>query len=118
LNIFFAWVLPFILVLLANITFTCSVNLADITSDGSADVNATFLSPIYVVPGVATLSIICLTCLSLPLVIYSFKKADVIKRITMKINNSWSFYSIIGFFYILLCIVSYAFSFFIGSLVI
>ncbi|MDR0675237.1 MAG: hypothetical protein LBF36_03185 [Mycoplasmataceae bacterium] len=118
LNIFFAWILPFILVLLANITFTCSVNLKDITGQSALNVNATFLSPVYVVPGVATLSIICLMCLSLPLVIYSFKKADVIKRIALKINNSWSFYLIIGLFYITLCIISYAFSFFIGSLVI
>jgi hypothetical protein len=88
------------------------------TSDSALDMNATFLSPVYVVPGVATLSIICLTCLSLPLIVYSFKKADVIKRITMKINNVWSFYLTIGLFYIVLCIVSYAFSFFIGSLVI
>jgi hypothetical protein len=58
------------------------------TGNASLDMNATFLSPIYIVPGVATLSIICLTCLSLPLVVYSFKKADVIKRIAMKINNS------------------------------
>jgi hypothetical protein len=110
--------LPFILVLLANITFTCSINLSDITNSDALNTNATFLSPIYVVPGVATLSIVCLTCLSLPLVIYSFKKADVIKRITMKINNNWSFYLTLIVFYILLCIVSYAFSFFIGSLVI
>jgi hypothetical protein len=73
---------------LANITFTCSVNLKDITGQSALNVNATFLSPVYVVPGVATLSIICLMCLSLPLVIYSFKKADVIKRIALKINNS------------------------------
>lgn len=54
----------------------------------------------------------------MPLVIYSFKHADVIKRITMKINNNWSFYLTLGLFYVVLCIIAYAFSFFIGSLTI
>ncbi|MDR0740065.1 MAG: hypothetical protein LBF00_04260 [Mycoplasmataceae bacterium] len=118
LNFFFSWILPFALVLLANITFTCSVNAADITNSALPDTNVTFLSPIYVVPGVATLSVICLTCLSLPLVVYSFKKTDVIKRIAMKINNNWSFYLMIALFYLPLSFMSYLFSFFIGSLVI
>jgi hypothetical protein len=103
---------------LANITFTCSVNINDISGGGGIDETATFLSPVYVVPGIATLSLICLTCLSLPLVIYSFKRADVLKRITMKINNNWMFYSVIGFYYIILCIFSYAFAYFLGSLLI
>jgi hypothetical protein len=118
LNLFFAFILPFILVMLATVSFTVSVDSSQI-SGGSANVgNITFLSPVYVLPGTSALSIICLTCLSLPLLVYNFRKADVLKRIMIRVNNSWSFYGAVAMFYLCTATLSYVFSYFFSAAII
>ncbi|GHU31159.1 hypothetical protein FACS1894166_02110 [Bacilli bacterium] len=110
--------MPLILIICANLLLTVSLNTQTVAGGSAPDYNLTALSPIYVIPGVATISMICLCCLSLPLVIYNFKTSDILRRIGVTNKKPSSFYLVIGVFYLVLMIISYAFGFFIGALII
>jgi hypothetical protein len=96
---------------------TVSLNTTSVDSS-LPSYSMTLLSPIYIIPGVATISMICLTCLSLPLILYNFKTSDILRRLSVRAKRPYSFYLIIGVFYLVLSILSYAFGFFIGALII
>jgi cellulose synthase/poly-beta-1,6-N-acetylglucosamine synthase-like glycosyltransferase len=103
------------MVVLVTSVFTINFNISSVTTDGVPTVS--LLAPVYLIPGAATISIVCLTVLSLPLVVQEFKKTNTLKRLSMYRSGVY-FFTAIVLYYLILCYLSYVISFCIASLLI
>lgn len=108
MNIFFSFILPTILIILATAAFTFVMPL------DADNASITILAAIYVLPGTATIIVVCLTSLSLPLLIIELKKTDFLKRTILYDFKTWKMILCLAFFYLLLSVISYFIAFFIG----
>jgi hypothetical protein len=106
--------MPVIMVILVSAAFTIKFSAGEV-QEGLPTI--TLLSPVYIIPGTATISIVALTVLSLPLVVHEFKKTNTLKRLEVFRPGTYFFAALIVF-YLTLCYISFVVSFIIGSIMI
>lgn len=99
-SILYNFFFPFFIVVLVTLLFVINFDANAVMHTSASLPSISMLSPIYLIPSVSTVSIVCLSLLSLPLFLNDLKQTNILKKISINISNFYFFFCLFIIFFI------------------